>query len=108
MTKKDKLNNYANKELKNIIKATIHIKKVKHKTIKLWVINRNKKQTTITAFEIKSYYNKYYKKLIEKFIFKNDLDKCYTRKFIDNYDILLKNKLDYIFRNILDYVNYEL
>lgn len=108
MTKRDKLNNYIKENLNNIINSNIYVTKLKYKTLTLRIINNSKKYTTVSVFEINSYYNKYYKNLLKKTKIRKNLSKGIRRKFTYNSDILLNSKLDYVFRNILDYINYEL
>lgn len=109
MNKTEKLNKFIEKEnLENLINSTIYVKKLKYKTIKLLIIKRNKKDITIIVYEIKSYRNKYYKNVIEKSKIRYNNSKYITKKFDNNIDILSNSKLDYIFKNILDYLNYEL
>lgn len=109
MNKTEKLNKFIEKEnLENLINSTICIRKLKYKTIKLLIIKRNKKDITIIVYEIKSYRNKYYKNIIEKSKIRYNNSKYITKKFDNNIDILSNSKLDYIFKNILDYLNYEL
>lgn len=109
MNKTEKLNKFIEKEnLENLINSTICIRKLKYKTIKLLIIKRNKKDITIIVYEIKSYRNKYYKNIIEKSKIRYNNSKYITKKFDNNIDILLNSKLDYIFKKILDYLNYEL
>lgn len=108
MTKRKKLNNYIKENLNNIINGNIYITELKYKTLKVRIINNSKKYTIISVFEINSYYSKYYKNLLKKTKIIKKLSKSICIKFTYSPDILSKNKLDYIFRNILDYVNYEL
>ncbi len=109
MNKTEKLNKFIEKEnLENLINSTICVRKLKYKTIKLLIIKRNKKDITIIVYEIKSYHNKYYKNIIEKSKIRYNNSKYITKKFDNNIDILSNSKLDYIFKNILDYLNYEL
>jgi hypothetical protein len=109
MNKTEKLNKFIEKEnLENLINSTICVRKLKYKTIKLLIIKRNKKDITIIVYEIKSYRNKYYKNIIEKSKIRYNNSKYITKKFDNNIDILSNSKLDYIFKNILDYLNYEL
>lgn len=109
MNKTEKLNKFIEKEnLETLINSTICVRKLKYKTIKLLIIKRNKKDITIIVYEIKSYRNKYYKNIIEKSKIRYNNSKYITKKFDNNIDILSNSKLDYIFKNILDYLNYEL
>lgn len=109
MNKTEKLNKFIEKEnLENLINSTICIRKLRYKTIKLLIINKNKKYFTVSVFEIKSYRNKYYKNIIEKSKIRYNNSKYITEKFNNNIDILLNSKLDYVFKSILDYMNYEL
>ena len=109
MNKTEKLNKFVEKEnLEKLINSIICVRKLKYKTIRLIIIKENKKDMTITEYEIKSYHNKYYKNIIEKSKIRYNNSKYITKKFDNNIDILLNSKLDYVFRNILDYVNYEL
>ena len=106
MNKKDKLNEYIEKNLENLINSIICVRKLKHKTIRLLIIKKSKKYFTMSVFEIKSYYGKYYKKIIEKSKIRYDISKYVTKKFDNNIDILSNSKLDYVFRCILDYLDY--
>lgn len=108
MTKREKLNNYIKENLNNIINGNIYITGLKYKTLKVRIINNSKKYIVISVFEINSYYNKYYKNLLKKTKIRKNLSRGICKKFTYNPDILLNSKLDYVFRNILDYVNYEL
>jgi hypothetical protein len=109
MDKTEKLNKFVEKEnLEKLINSIVCVRKLKHKTIKLLIIKRYKKNMTITEYEIKSYYNKYYKSILKKSKIRYNNSKYITEKFNDNIDILSNSKLDSVFRRILDYLNYEL
>lgn len=107
MTKREKLNKYVKENLNNIVKSNIIITNLKYKTIKLVIQKECKKSRTVTVFKIKSYYNKYYKKLNSKAVLRNNLSNCFDRKINDNFNLLSDNKLDYVFKKILDYLNFE-
>lgn len=108
MTKRDKLNKYIKENLNIIINSNIIITNLNYKSIKLVIQKECKKSRTVIVFEIKSYYNKYYKKLNSKAVLRNNLSNCFDKKINSNFNLLLNNKLDYVFKKILDYLNYEL
>lgn len=98
MTKRDKLNKYIKENLNIIINSNIIITNLNYKSIKLVIQKECKKSRTVAVFEIKSYYNKYYKKLNSKAVLRNNLSNCFDKKINSNFNLLFNNKLDYIFK----------